>query len=142
MDPAVMQLYPPTAFTDVMGYCDNTWISDYTYKALLNRAKNVNLPAWHEASSRPKQNVALVSIDGHGNGKWGGFSVAPSRAGGLALPTTLVDEYGRRETTLAHYYEYDHLPGGLAVVDVTDERVSEVEVEIDGVAHVVQRTPL
>ncbi|MDB4908176.1 MAG: hypothetical protein JWO05_2960 [Gemmatimonadetes bacterium] len=30
-------LKSPTANTDVMAYCNNQWISDYTYKAIMNR---------------------------------------------------------------------------------------------------------
>ena len=31
-----MSVKPPRTFRDVMGYCDPSWISDYTYKALYN----------------------------------------------------------------------------------------------------------
>jgi hypothetical protein len=40
LDVATLALKPPT-YTDVMGYCNNEWISDYTYKGVL---------AWREAS--------------------------------------------------------------------------------------------
>jgi hypothetical protein len=36
-----MKLLPPTD-TDLMGYCDNVWISDYTYDAILTRVASVN----------------------------------------------------------------------------------------------------
>jgi hypothetical protein len=39
LDVATLTLKPPTA-TDIMGYCSNQWISDYTYKGVL---------AWREA---------------------------------------------------------------------------------------------
>ena len=35
LDVATETLKPPT-FTDVMGYCSNAWISDYTYTGVLN----------------------------------------------------------------------------------------------------------
>jgi hypothetical protein len=31
-----MQIYDPTIYADIMGYCDPVWISDYTYQALFN----------------------------------------------------------------------------------------------------------
>jgi hypothetical protein len=35
-DVAAGQLKPPTTSHDLMGYCDNTWISDYTYAGVLD----------------------------------------------------------------------------------------------------------
>jgi hypothetical protein len=50
-------LKPPTA-TDVMGYCGNQWISDYTYRGVLNyRAAN---PSMASAFSQAMQPCLLV----------------------------------------------------------------------------------
>jgi CARDB len=32
----LMQLFDPTVYADIMGYCEPVWISDYTYQALYN----------------------------------------------------------------------------------------------------------
>jgi hypothetical protein len=40
LDIATLALKPP-GYTDIMGYCNNEWISDYTYEAVL---------AWRQAS--------------------------------------------------------------------------------------------
>lgn len=55
-------LYPTSAY-DIMGYCDNPWISDYTYKGLYNdqRAKGM-------AASLPSQESLLVRINFDGQG--------------------------------------------------------------------------
>jgi hypothetical protein len=35
-------LVDPDGITDIMGYCNNKWISDYTYDGLVNRVASVN----------------------------------------------------------------------------------------------------
>jgi hypothetical protein len=34
--------FDPTKTTDIMGYCDPKWVSDYTYKGLLSRSSMIN----------------------------------------------------------------------------------------------------
>lgn len=38
------ELLDPSDSTDIMGYCDDQWVSDYQYRALHERGQNVNLP--------------------------------------------------------------------------------------------------
>ncbi len=40
--PSPMLLYSPFTYSDLMGYCDDRWISDYTYQALWDRMIAVN----------------------------------------------------------------------------------------------------
>lgn len=43
MDPATGELKTPSGFTDIMGYCDSKWwISDYTFKAILDHRARVD----------------------------------------------------------------------------------------------------
>ncbi len=35
LDPNILKIYYPTSNYDIMGYCDNVWISDYNYSALM-----------------------------------------------------------------------------------------------------------
>ena len=35
-------LFDPSRTTDIMGYCNNKWISDYTYRALIDRVATLN----------------------------------------------------------------------------------------------------
>jgi hypothetical protein len=37
------QVYDPAVWTDVMTYCDNIWISDYTYKGLKTELKSLEI---------------------------------------------------------------------------------------------------
>ena len=41
-----------------MGYCDNQWVSDYTYTALLQRGQFVNLPKWQDAPVDANKRIA------------------------------------------------------------------------------------
>jgi hypothetical protein len=41
-DPRNRTLFDPSRTTDIMGYCNNKWISDYTYKGLTERVAIVN----------------------------------------------------------------------------------------------------
>ncbi len=43
-DPRKKALKGPDAFTDIMGYCDPQWVSDYTYRALFDRMLAVGGP--------------------------------------------------------------------------------------------------
>lgn len=41
-DSRMRKLLPPDQSTDIMGYCDKKWISDYTYQGLIDRVAAVN----------------------------------------------------------------------------------------------------
>lgn len=41
-DSMTKMLVDPTGVTDIMGYCNNQWISDYTYDGILNRVAYVD----------------------------------------------------------------------------------------------------
>jgi Peptidase M66 len=41
-DPRKQTFFDPTKTFDIMGYCDPKWISDYTYKGLMDRVATLN----------------------------------------------------------------------------------------------------
>jgi hypothetical protein len=127
LDVATTQLFSPTATTDVMGYCDFTWISDYNYKALLNRGSGINLPKWHQA---PRERALVVSVDGAGGASWGTLGTIPTNLAGTRVPAK-VRELGQQRSASARFLSFDHLPGGLAIIPGVTEDVSEVELTID-----------
>ncbi len=136
LDTASMQLKTPSVFTDIMGYCDNQWVSDYTFKAFLARGQNVNLPKIEGATRVP---AALVGIDAKGHATFAGESTAPINLGGHELKASFVDGRGNRTATTARYFEYDHLPGGLAIVPGLPADAVKIEIEVDGVRRSVSR---
>ena len=58
-DPRTGGLINPGSYTDIMGYCDPVWVSDFTVKAIANQLQVVNgLPG---ASFKPLD--SSVSVD-------------------------------------------------------------------------------
>ncbi len=123
----------PTTYADIMGYCDPSWVSDYTFTALLSRGTAVNAPKWQAA---PKQHVAVVGADGKGRATFRGFSDVSRDLGGARLPARAVHLNGQHSEREARFVGFDHLPGGLAFVPVESEDLDSIELELDGVRHV------
>lgn len=121
LDPVTATLYPPNVFSDLMGYCEQVWISDYNYKALFARTQNVNLPVWHGGDL---QSATMVTLDGHGGGSWRGASPTSPSLRGVPVTVQLVHERGPATEAHADWFAYDHLPGGwLLLRDVADDVV-------------------
>ncbi|MEA2746920.1 MAG: hypothetical protein QOI41_1063 [Myxococcales bacterium] len=128
----------PTVGKDMMGYCPNEWVSDYTYTALFDRIASLN--------GNPLSNATGTTAAGSGNfqastevagpsaHEGGTFRMANVAADGAVTwtndieldqePTagkSLVATFtgangGTVGTHTAHFYPYDHLPGGVLVV--------------------------
>ncbi len=64
------RVYPPDKWTDVMGYCDNQWISNYTYEGILKRLKSKSTGDGQElaaARTTTRDGLAVIgtlSMDG------------------------------------------------------------------------------
>ena len=107
----------PSSYADFMGYCEPSWISDYTYKALHQRIRAVNGAsdfAWSPETPRTWQ---MVFVDGEGQTKLGPV-VEPERPPvGLSRMVNLRNARGQVvETVEGHFAPYDHLPGGVMLV--------------------------
>lgn len=128
------QLQPPTLY-DQMSYCAPAWQSDYTYRALFDRAHA--LANMRVATPEHGQDVAraisgekngnanartyrMLRILGDGTIKWasGPFKTSVPVAGvGRAQAVSFVDESGHvAYEAMAHGASYDHLPGGVLLV--------------------------
>lgn len=142
LDTESLELFSPTETTDIMGYCENEWVSDYTYRGLFERGKVVNTVAkWQDpvGGAKARQKVAMVSIDGSGNAKWGGVTTTSAMGpAGRRLSTQITNVDGVTSKVEASYFAYDHLPGGIAFVPVSDDDVATIEVELDGTRHIAQ----
>ncbi len=124
------KLIAPTKGRDMMAYCPNQWISDYTYKALFERIaavsteKNVAFSA--SSNAAPKETHAsryrVASVDASGELAWESGDDAElvlqtEPTGGSIVPAHFVSENGANLTTRpARFYRFDHLPGGLLFV--------------------------
>ena len=105
------KLVPPT-YTDIMGYCENKWISDHNFIKLWERGKHVNAASW-QLPPEGYLGYDLIATDGLGKARWG----RPIRRqqpllSDLMIPVTLD---GQRVVSGA-YFRFDHIPGGWLFV--------------------------
>jgi hypothetical protein len=121
------EFYSPKESHDMMAYCPNNWVSDYTYNALFKRIKSLN--AWMATKDdeedalvigAPKEEAsagyAVAAIDGSGNAKWELDTLKPV-TGGIEKKATILGVKGDTlRTTTARFFPYDHIPGGILFV--------------------------
>jgi hypothetical protein len=144
-------LIAPTKGTDIMGYCQNQWVSDYTYDALFKRITAVSGQKGAD-SSNPKSNgpkqpgqYRVATVDGAGELAWNGdIEIRDDRdlAGGAIREAKFRTAAGIHALTRqAKFFAFDHLPGGFLflpkdhAVDTTNWKV----VEVEGFANALQR---
>jgi hypothetical protein len=116
-DPKAQVLLDPMGESrDMMSYCEPTWISDYTYKALYKRIQQVNaLPYALEVPSRWQ--TLIVRDDKITRGQVKTLNRAPM---GVDKQVERVVG-GRHERFDAHFYPFDHLDGGILFVPEGEE---------------------
>ncbi|AKV02751.1 hypothetical protein AKJ09_09414 [Labilithrix luteola] len=114
-------LFSPEAGHDMMSYCKNEWVSDYTFAALFTRIAAVS-PQTASASLTTLVTTPRVwrfaDVAADGTLQWTHqLETSEALEGGDAHAVMFVDDADRvlaNET--AHFYRYDHLPGGVLVV--------------------------
>jgi hypothetical protein len=125
------QLVSPNVATDLMGYCSNYWISDYTFKAIFQRIKTVN----KAKKVYPKELLnrtwerARVGADGK-------LSSLPPVAmelppEGEATAVTVSTAAGSTAVN-GQFFPYDHLPGGVLLWPAGASATTSIEASIDG----------
>lgn len=130
-DLLTQKLYNPGAYTDVMGYCQPIWVSDFTYVGLMDRIKAVNQARIIVPPELRDRTYDRAYIDLDGELHW----LSPIR---MELPPQgeAVDidvEVGDAITTLtAQFYPYSHLPGGVYVWPQAGAPSQAVTVEWEG----------
>ncbi len=157
----------PAKGRDMMGYCPNEWVSDYTFAALFDRISAVNggtasagsgslssgggnpQAASSLGGATQTYRMAMVEGDGAATVAWGGdIELDEEPTGGDARVATFVSASGVTiGTHTAHFYAYDHLPGGVLVVPAAPKATSTSaqlqnawsQVRIGGVAHALAR---
>jgi hypothetical protein len=121
----------PGTATDMMGYCDPKWISDYTFNALFNRIKEVN----HASIVYPADSLDRVweraSVDAQGNLKWLSPIQRHLPPQGKPTPVT-VQTAGGSSLVSGHLFSYDHLAGGVLFWQRGASPATGVQVSLDG----------
>ena len=130
----------PTKGHDMMGYCENDWVSDYTFTALFDRIAALNgnplsgatgstssagssSSAGSAGSAGPAakavpQTFRMAMVAADGTATWSEeIELDQEPTDGKSMLATFATSSGQTlGTHTAHFYPYDHLPGGVLVV--------------------------
>jgi hypothetical protein len=97
------QLIAPNA-TDLMGYCDNQWLSAYTYQGLLDTVMSVNrVQATEIADPARVGNWSVVLTDTKHGLRWGHPIPGPALAMGDGETASVLDAAGQVLQTVTVY---------------------------------------
>jgi len=88
--------------TDLMGYCSNVWLSEYTYDALTERVATVNGNALQVFDQAALQTWRVLLVGGPHGPRWGVPITTPSLPEGAGVTARVVDASGHflREITV------------------------------------------
>jgi len=87
------QALVPPSNTDIMGYCNKKWISDYTYDGLVNRVALVNGAPQSELLLGDVGTFRVLLLDARGP-RWGLSIDEPSLPAGKPEPAEVLDALG------------------------------------------------
>ena len=105
------ELKDPAQVADIMGYCTPQWVSDYTYRAFLERIALVNgvMAAEQQSTVVPQPwRVALASPNGL---RWGHPIGIPQPPAGRAEEATVLDSLGSPIAAVGIFVVRTSLPG-------------------------------
>jgi hypothetical protein len=125
------QLFSPSEYSDVMGYCSPIWVSDYTYKAIFNRIKSVNGANVVFPQELLNRTYDRVRVDPNGGLTWMDSIQLATPPMGEEKSVVLTSETGS-ETVTGQYYEYDHLPGGVLFWPASQQPFQAVQIQVEG----------
>jgi len=80
--------------TDLMGYCNNVWLSEYTYGALTDRVALVNGNKAERVNATALQTFRVLLVGGKLGARWGIPITTPSLPEGTAVTARVVDDAG------------------------------------------------
>jgi predicted small secreted protein len=126
------QLQDPNQATDLMGYCQPIWVSDYTYEAFFARVKQVNNAKIIYPVELLDRTYDRARVDGEGNLTWMREITLhePPMAEEKAIT---VQSASGPESVQAQFYPYDHLPGGVLVWPQGQAPAAGIQMMHDGV---------
>ncbi len=118
-------LKPPTAWVDMMSYCEPTWISDYHFDKLARELQRVASGARVVPPSPAPTTWRLVTVDGDGGTALGESIPAIDLPTGAPVDVTLRAASGAPSRTVTGYaHGWDHADGALVLVPDADDAVS------------------
>ena len=141
-------LISPTRGRDMMGYCPNEWVSDYTYSALFERIAAISTAkhtlSFQDGTSTSSKHAAryrIATVQPSGELAWDGedIDVGGDLKGGAIVPAHFLSDAGvELATRSARFFRFDHLPGGFMLVP-EDAGTKWSSLRIDGYARELTR---
>ncbi|MEO7094873.1 MAG: M66 family metalloprotease, partial [Polyangiales bacterium] len=120
-------LVSPTKFTDMMGYCNPVWLSDYTYGALFTRMNYIATHPYIHYGPDVTTKYRFVSVGMDGKLTWGEDITLDEPPLGEEHTVTYVAADGKVvESATGHYYPYEDLAGGYMLVPQPVSAVSSI----------------
>ena len=121
--------------TDLMGYCSNVWLSEYTYGAIMDRLALVNGNQLQVLSAAALQTFRVLLVGGslgEKSARWGVPITTPSVAEGTPVSARVVDAAGKvlQEITV---YRTDISDSGAASIMVPEPKPGWAGVEVMGI---------
>jgi hypothetical protein len=110
------KLHNPSTDTDIMGYCNNQWVSDYVYRFWTDRVAFLN-NAMRELPPPGGMHHFLFLITDMNGPRWGVDRPSPIYPAGDAEAANVLDDLGNIIATVTVYRTpTDHLGGSLYMV--------------------------
>lgn len=110
------KLHNPDTATDIMGYCKNQWISDYTYGLFADRIAILNGNVRELPPPGDMQHYLFLLTD-HRGPRWGLDRPDPQYPSGEPELADILDANGNTIASVTVYRTpFDHLDGGLLMV--------------------------
>nr|HMR09583.1 hypothetical protein [Polyangiaceae bacterium] len=110
-------------FTDIMGYCQNEWISDYNYQKWFTRQAYVNSTAFIKNTDpeRAPGMFRTLIIEEDGSTLWGYQMQMHDPVMGEKRTVNVLDENGNVTGTVTGFFnQLSHRSGGFLRVRVSD----------------------
>jgi len=110
------QMHNPATATDIMGYCDDQWVSDYVYRFFADRIAFLNGNQRVLPPSEPPRHFLFLLTDVDGP-HWGLPRATPRHPSGAPEQANVLDASGTVITSVTVYRTaMDHLGGSLLLV--------------------------
>ena len=124
------QLYSPSSYSDFMGYCHPTWVSDYTYGALLTRVRAVS--PLTKSIELPGGEYRFVHINAEGHLRWGRTLTLPAAPTNTPTTVRAVEANGTNRNVTGYYYPYAESDGGYMLVRNAEVSGKRLEIDLRG----------
>jgi hypothetical protein len=122
----------PATGTDLMGYCSNVWLSEYTYGGITDRVALVNGNTVQALNTTPLRTWRVLLLGSKGP-RWGIPITRPSLPEGNAVSANILDGKGAL-LTQTDVYRTEVSDTGSAVVMVPEPKAGWSAVQVPGFA--------